>query len=242
MVALGNILSKWTIAAAANGYWGSHNLAHCDLSSFQLNLPNAQLAVLGKPNSSYPSAIGLAFGVQNYTCSVNNNFTSTGAVAELYDISCLYQYAPNLANTIHEHLYDAWTSLSPEITVQEAAAVVDALITPDIFLADHYFIPSPSGTGISPVWDLRRSKRFQGNENAFMLAASVASVVAPDDPSHNVNWLRLREVSGEAADEVYRIDTVGGQPPTSCAHGQDKDISIRYTSQYVFYGGLLAKP
>jgi hypothetical protein len=241
MVALGTIFSRWTIAAAANGYWGSHNFAHCDLSGYQLALPDAQLAVLGKPNSSHPSAIGVAFGVQNYTCSVNNNFTSAGAVAELYDISCLYQYVPNLANSIQEHLYDAWTSLSPEITVQQVAAAADAILTPNIFLADHYFVPNPSGTGISPVWDFRRSKKFQGNQNAFLLGASVASVAAPEGPSHNINWLRIRKVAGEAADEVYRIDTVGGPPPTSCTHGQDKDISVKYTSLYVFYGGLLAK-
>lgn len=75
MVALSSALEKWTVSAVAGGFWGSNLIAHCDLSNVQLALPDAQLAVLGQPNSSHPTAIGVAFGIQNYTCSVNNNFT-----------------------------------------------------------------------------------------------------------------------------------------------------------------------
>jgi len=77
MVAVGSVLHKWAISAVASGYWGSYSgqIANCDLSGVDIPLPDAQLAVLGQPNSSYPTAIGVAFGVQNYTCSNNNNFT-----------------------------------------------------------------------------------------------------------------------------------------------------------------------
>jgi hypothetical protein len=78
MVALNSDLHKWAISAVATGFWGSNNgpqIGHCDLSNVQLTLPSAQLAVLKQPNSSHPSAVGVAFGVQNYTCSANNNFT-----------------------------------------------------------------------------------------------------------------------------------------------------------------------
>ena len=37
----------------------------------------------------------------------------------------------------------------------------------------------------------------------------------PVDPPNNINWLRVGKVAGDIADEVYRIDTIGGQPPTS---------------------------
>lgn len=142
-------------------------------------------------------------------------FSSTGAVAQLYDISCLYNSSPTLFKTIQEPLYEAWTSLTSEVTVQQITAVTPALLSPDLILADHYFVPNPSGTGLSPVWDFRATKRFYGNKNAYMLGASVKSVVPPVDPADNVNWLRLRKVSGDIADEAYRIDTIGGQPPTS---------------------------
>lgn len=78
MVALGSVLHKWAVSAVASGYWGSFNeqsIGNCDLSNVHIPLPDAQLAVLGQPNSTFPTAIGVAFGVQNYTCSQNNNFT-----------------------------------------------------------------------------------------------------------------------------------------------------------------------
>ena len=77
MVAVGSVLHKWAISAVASGYWGSYSgqIAICDLSGVDIPLPDAQLAVLGQPNSSYPTAIGVAFGVQNYTCSNDNIFT-----------------------------------------------------------------------------------------------------------------------------------------------------------------------
>ena len=141
--------------------------------------------------------------------------SSVGAVAQLYDISCLFDSSPTLFKTIQEPLYEAWTNLSSEVTVQEITAVTPALLSPEIILADHYFILNPSGTGLSPVWDFRATKSFFGNKNAFMLGAGVASVVSPVDPPNNINWLRIRKVSGEIADEVYRIYTMGGQPPAS---------------------------
>jgi len=241
MVALGAVLHKWALSAVASGYWGSGNqsyLGHCDLSNVQIPLPDAQLAVLGKPNSTYPTAIGVAFGVQNYTCSQSNNFTSTGAVAQLYDISCLYHSSPTLFRTIQEPLYSAWVNLTSEITVQEIAAVIPALLAPEVIQSDHYFISNSAG-GLSPVWDFRTNQKFRGQDNAVFVGRGVGSVVPPVDPADNINWLRVGKVSGDIANEVYRIDTIGGQPPTSCAHGQTKDISVKYVSQYWFYGGSL---
>ena len=78
MDALGHVLRGWAISAVANGYWGSKSdqyIGKYDLSDARISLPDARIAVLGQPNSSYPTAVSVAFGVQNYTCSVNNNFT-----------------------------------------------------------------------------------------------------------------------------------------------------------------------
>ncbi|KAF9648750.1 hypothetical protein BDM02DRAFT_3085405, partial [Thelephora ganbajun] len=189
---------------------------------------------------SHPTAIGVAFGVQNYTCSKNNNFTSAGAVAQLYDISCLYRSSPTLFGTIQEPIYKAWVNISNEITVQQVTAVIPALLSPEIIEADHYFIPNAAGTGLSPVWDFRATQRFRDKPDAIFVGKGEASVAPPDDPSKNVNWLRVGKVAGSIADEVYRIDTIGGQPPTSCTSGQTKDISVRYVSQYWFFGGSLS--
>lgn len=77
MVAIGTVLHKWAVSAVASGYWGSYNgrgTGNCSLSGVHISLPDAQAAVLGQPNSSYPTAVSVAFGVQNYTCSKDNKF------------------------------------------------------------------------------------------------------------------------------------------------------------------------
>ena len=75
MVALGSVLSKLAVTAVASGYWGSINIGQCDLSGARIPLTDAQAAALGQPNTSYPTAVGVAFGVQNYTCAKDNTFT-----------------------------------------------------------------------------------------------------------------------------------------------------------------------
>ena len=142
-------------------------------------------------------------------------FSAAGAVAQLYDISCLYHSSPTLFRTIQEPLYEAWVNLTSEITVQHLKAVIPALLSPEVIQSDHYFIPNAAGTGLSPVWDFRTNQRFQGQENAIFVGKGVGSVVPPVGPPNNINWLRVGKVAGDIADEVYRIDTIGGQPPTS---------------------------
>ena len=127
----------------------------------------------------------------------------------------MYRSAPDLFATIQEPIYNVWVNISQDITVQQITAVIPALLAPEVILADHYFIPNPAGTGLSPVWDFRATQNYQGKEDAFIVGATVASVAAPVDPADNISWLRIKEIAGDAADEVYRIDTIGGQPPTS---------------------------
>jgi hypothetical protein len=127
----------------------------------------------------------------------------------------LYHSSPTPFGTIQEPLYDAWVILTSEITVQQLTAVIPALLSPEIIQADHYFIPNPAGTGLSLVWDFRTNQKFHGRENVVFVGKGAGSVVPPVDPSNNINWLRVGKVSGDTADEVYRIDTIGRQPPTS---------------------------
>jgi len=141
--------------------------------------------------------------------------SAAGAVAQLYDISCLYHSYPKLFRTIQEPLYEAWVNMTDEVTVQEILAIIPALLSPEVISSDHYFIPNSAGSGLSPVWDFRTTQRFHGKDDAVFVGRGVGSVVPPVDPSNNINWLRVGKVSGGIADEVYRIDTIGGQPPTS---------------------------
>ncbi|KAJ6616847.1 hypothetical protein B0H10DRAFT_2035942 [Mycena sp. CBHHK59/15] len=98
----------------------------------------------------------------------------------------------------------------------------------------HYFVTSPSGTGISPIWDFTSTGKFAGNSSAYVIGAKVGDIPAPASPSTNVDWLALNNVQGSLASKIFRIDTVGGQPPASCVAGS-APISVKYTAKYYLY-------
>ncbi|KAL0571271.1 hypothetical protein V5O48_010688 [Marasmius crinis-equi] len=160
------------------------------------------------PQTAPTSFIALGVGTQNYTCSSAGNYTSAGAVATLYDISCTY------ANF-------------------DATADVQNLLV----LGQHFFITNPvnASAGISPKWDF--TSRL-GDPQAFVVGARIDFMPAPVDPATNIDWLKLGAVPGQGslASEIYRTDTKGGQPPASCAVGS-KPITVKYSATYWFTGG-----
>jgi hypothetical protein len=84
-----------------------------------------------------------------------------------------------------------------------------------ILLQFQYFVTSPSGTGISPKWDFTSTGKFAGNSTAFVIGTKVGDILAPTNPATNIDWLQLARVEGDLASQIFRIDTVNGQPPTS---------------------------
>jgi len=237
MVAVSNI------AAVAAGFPGSltpgmpRRPGVHDLSKAVIPLSPAQQTALGTPTTPL-SAVGVAFGVQNYTCSANNVFVSAGAVAEVFDISCLASSNSSRLSTIQSDLFDLWNSTrAGNATVQQLIETMPNVVPPKMILSQHYFIKNTAG-GISPVWDFRATEKFKGVENAVFVGKASANV-SDANPTKNVPWLHLGNVSGDISDEVYRILTVGGVAPSSCVSGTTKDISVKYTSQYWFFGGSL---
>jgi len=193
----------------------------CDISDMQLSLPSNNRTAFSTPTSPLTSLV-LGVGVQNYTCSTAGNYTSAGAVASLYNLACI-SHSPEF-DDIQDLAYDLWND-SPTNTTPPMSSS---------FMGNHYFITSPSGKGLSPVWDYRAGVA-KGNPEAFVLAAKVADVPAPT--SHqDVDWLQLKFVSGALATQIYRTDTRGGSPPTSCTPGS-APISLKYVAKYWLYGG-----
>lgn len=78
MVALPHALHTLWPAAAASTFWSWSWLhaANCDLSNqaSSLSLPQTQTLLVAPTNMTLTS-VGLAFGVQNYTCTQSNNYT-----------------------------------------------------------------------------------------------------------------------------------------------------------------------
>lgn len=117
-------------------------LSGCDISDAQINLPTTSPTLA--PPTSRPSFIALSIGTQNYTCTSAGTYVydlvsflykcrwwnlvsrNIGAVAELFDLSCLYK------TQFQEAAYAAWKAAPASVTPQ---AIIDLLHTsgaPDI--------------------------------------------------------------------------------------------------------------
>ncbi|KAH9939559.1 hypothetical protein B0H21DRAFT_35619 [Amylocystis lapponica] len=235
MVAISSALHSVFTSAAASALWGDSSsgftpLSGCDISTFVPTIPSGQTLVL-PPTNATPSFIGLAFGVQNYTCTSAGTYTNVGAVAELIDVSC---YVNNTVfSKFPEALFSAWKSFDVPIL-----DIIDSLhlLNPPEILAQHYFVPNPSGTGLSPKWDFTSSGKFRGNSSAFLIGKGNGTLPSPDNSTTDVAWLEVLSIQGAIAKEVLRLDTVGGQPPASCKFGSSQNISVDYTANYLFYG------
>jgi len=192
----------------------------CVFSDMQLSLPSNNRSAFSTPTTPLTS-LALGVGVQNYTCSTAGNYTSTGAVASLYNLACMSHSSE--FDVIQDLAFDLWNDYPANATPPMSST----------FLGNHYFITSPSGTGLSPVWDYRAGAAM-GISEAFVLAAKVADVKAQS--VEDVDWLQLKSVSGALATQIFRTDTRGGSPPTSCTPGS-APISLKYVAKYWLYGG-----
>jgi len=222
------------------------SIKSCSVTSDKLSLPSNQ-TVLTIPAGVKPAYIGLGVGVQNYTCGANGIYASTGAVAVLYDASCIHSLpliGSALFNSLPELIYDVMPSSPPLSTSAEIDAYL-AKKLPSVIssalgktldadqLGIHYFIanPIPGGTGLSPKFDFSVASQ-KGNPNAFVTTKKIGDLPAPSGPS-NVDWLELQNVQGQLAQYVFRVNTKGGQPPSTCTAGQS--ASIKYTAEYWFF-------
>ena len=172
-----------------------------------------------------------------------------GAVAKLYDISCLQ------GNSIFATIQDkavgtsdrglsliegalAGSSDSSSITNHNNLTVVDTGTT--IFMGDHYFVTNPTGAGgISPEFDFRTGAK-KGDPNGFVIVKKNLGVAAPNPA--NVDLLALDALPGfgTLGKHVYRMDTALGQPAKSCTAGATS--SVKYAAKYCKYSLVLATP
>ncbi|KAF4618833.1 hypothetical protein D9613_010045 [Agrocybe pediades] len=201
----------------------------CDLSKVQLtNLP----APLAAP-SSPASFVGIAIGTQNYTCTDAGVFTNVGALAELFDASCLVD-TPLFAS-LSDLAIAAWKSAPPAVSASELIKTLHNFPTSAI-LGQHYYVTNPiTGQGINPKWDFTSQGADAGKADAFVVAAKVNGASAPTG-SQDIDWVQLGSIAGNLAKQVYRTDTRLGQPPATCTPGSP-EIVVKYAAKYYGFGG-----
>jgi len=208
----------------------------CNISKAKMPIPSSQTALVQQ--TSAPSFVSVGVGVQNYTCNATSlTYSNVGAVAELFDISCLF--GTSSFTTIQDEAFNIWQKAPSSVTVLEAIKLLGGN---QLILGQHYFVPNPKpaagSPAISPKWDFT-SAADKGNANAFVIGAKVGDLPAPTGKT-DVDWLQVKNVEGALADTVYRVYTKGGQPPSSCTAGAPL-LTVKYTSQYWLFGGSIQK-
>jgi len=198
----------------------------CTVPASAFSLPSSL-----SPIQSPPSFTTVAFGVQNYTCTSSGNFSSVGAVARLFDISSLFGKQEFLS--IQEDVFNIWSGRPDQDPSDlEMVQLLKEHWNIDLII-DHYFVQQNGS--LVPVFDATSepSSPAKGNPNAIFFGSKIGDIHSPNGDD-NVDWVELQKVSlGDLASDVYRIDTVKGQPPASCKPGSS-DISVKYAAKYVF--------
>jgi hypothetical protein len=85
-------------------------------------------------------------------------------------------------------------------------------------------IDENTGTEVSEVFE-----RTEGEQKAAELKK--VSVLSAPNSEKDMDWSRLEAVKSTWAQTVFRVETSGGQPPSSCFAG-DPSISLPYHAQY----------
>ncbi|KIK68624.1 hypothetical protein GYMLUDRAFT_68480 [Collybiopsis luxurians FD-317 M1] len=206
--------------------------AVCDMSSASLNLPSG----VALPAPEYKTTfLGLGVGTQNYTCTSAGTYTNVGAYAEVYQL-CSGIYKSPAFEDLTSITFAIWNNTPSSVSASELVELGEVL-DPSFILGEHYFVTNPvTGSGVTPKWDFT-SHAFAGNPAAYVLGSKVADVPAPTSKS-DVDWLKLTNLTstGTLANEIYRVETRGGQPPASCVPGSP-EIYVKYTALYWFMGG-----
>nr|GAT61188.1 predicted protein [Mycena chlorophos] len=226
-------LSSVALFASAAPAKGPVKDCECDVSKAKLDIPSNQTVLVAPTTAPHYVAVGI--GYQNYTCSAaTSTYASAGAVASLFDISCLV--GKPAFSTVQNTAYTLWSHAPSSESNAEKIPLIGAASGAGQLLGYHYFVTSPSGSGISPEWDFTSTGKNAGNAEAFVVGAKTGDLKAPTDPTVNVDWLMLSNAEGQLASQIFRVDTVNGQPPASCDPTTDTaTLKVKYTAKYYLY-------
>lgn len=173
--------------------------------------------------------VAIGRGIQNYTCSQTNATAppvSIGAVATLYNASCVASTYPDLL------------TLLPNVALQFNLTSDDQATLSPSYLAisgHHYFTntTTPTFNLNTATQDLGFAPCSKNNTSP----APTGSPVGQGGQGHGaVAWLKLitREGATGNLEEVYRVNTAGGNPPATCA-GMPAIFEVQYAAEYWFF-------
>jgi len=173
--------------------------------------------------------VAIGRGTQNYTCDTTNSTTapvSIGAVATLYNATCIASTYPDLL------------AMLPGVALQFNLTSADqASLSPsNLAISGHHFFSNTT----TPSFNLDTTAMSLGiapcSKNNSVNAPTTAVVGQNDVGYGAVAWLKLLTRVGATGnlEEIYRINTAGGNPPKDCT-GMPPTFEIQYAAEYWFW-------
>ncbi len=164
---------------------------------------------------------------QNYTCkgkAPTDAPSFIGATASLYNASCISAAYPDLL------------TMGPSAALQFPYPISDKSLLPptNLVLSGHHFF-----IDTTPTFNLDTKATDLGYVLTKKLAATPAPPLADGQTPigyGNVAWLALDSKTGTigSIQQVYRVNTAGGNPPPTCASQADF-FEEQYAAEYWFY-------
>lgn len=173
--------------------------------------------------------VAIGRGTQNYSCPTTNTTAppvALGATATLYNASCIASTYPDLL------------ALLPGVSLTYTSTSTDTTTAapPSLSISGHHYFSNST----TPTFNLDTTTEALG----FAPCAKNASVAAPAGAivgqggvgNGAVPWLKLLTRQGATGnlEEVYRVNTAGGNPPLTCA-GMASTFEVQYAAEYWFY-------
>ncbi|OWZ26638.1 hypothetical protein C356_06875 [Cryptococcus neoformans c45] len=189
----------------------------CSVSS--IPVPLGDQMTLAISDDEVSSMIAAGRGIQNYTC-ISGAYVSTGALANLFDVTCLYALTAGKIDP----------SIISSILPKMAFVALEYPNTDDLSVTIHHlFVDTPGSISAGSI-----SPEFVTDTDR-VLVSKTATLDDPYNAAINVPWLKLVGVEGQGtyAKSVFRINTFQGQPPSLCTTENEK-ISVQYASMYWF--------
>lgn len=166
--------------------------------------------------------IAIGRGIQNYTCDTKNETAepvATGAVATLFNASCLASTQPDM--------FDVLPKVALQFNLTEGE---DRLAPSNLPVSGlHYF----NASGV-PFFNLNTPGLDMGvlpcAKNGSAPAPGTAAKGQKGEPA--VAWLQLIATDGATGNlqAVYRLGTAGGSPPDTCG-GMPEAFEVQYSAQ-----------
>jgi len=173
--------------------------------------------------------VAIGRGTQNYSCSTTNATAAPvalGAIATLFNASCIASTYPDLLAAL------------PNVALQFnlTSASQNILSPANLAVSGHHYFSNLT----TPAFNMNTANADLG----FAPCLKNNSVPAPADASVGQNnvgvgavtWSKLITRTGATGnlEEVYRVNTAGGNAPATCA-GMPATFEVQYAAEYWFF-------